>query len=215
MPWTGSVKSVGLDHIVLLVAAQAVLRTERGGQVEAGGGERVEAVGQVAGHRRRMREQRDALAFERLAQFRVGEQPVDSEQSCAAAYGSCATKQSGCGNRACRRRMGERPVGLRPVVSPRGPRTGPDATSSSAVDGDGRADGPPGEIVLHPDVGRRADLGPGPCLRGSPRNHKPPNCPTARNSTRDRRLRPRREERPRSRSSATTRPRATVPTARE
>ena len=63
MPWTGSVKSSDLDHIVLLVAAQAVLRAEGGGDVDAGGGERVEAVGEVAGHRGGMGEQGDALAL--------------------------------------------------------------------------------------------------------------------------------------------------------
>jgi hypothetical protein len=36
-------------------------------------------VSQVLGDRRRMGEDRDAPAFERLAQLRIGEQPVDSE----------------------------------------------------------------------------------------------------------------------------------------
>ena len=96
MPWTGSVKSSRLHHIVLLVAAQAMLRPERGGDLDAGGDERVEAVGQVARDRRRMGEQRDALAFERPAQLRLGEQPVDSEQGHGALLkASRAAKQSG------------------------------------------------------------------------------------------------------------------------
>ena len=57
-----------LDHVVLLVAAQAVLRTERRRQFQIGKrGQRVERMHQLARHRGGMREQRDALAGERLA----------------------------------------------------------------------------------------------------------------------------------------------------
>ena len=71
---------LGLDHIVLLVAAQAVLRPERRGQLDvAKRGERVEAVRQVARHRRGMGQQRDALAGERRAKRGVGKQPFDAE----------------------------------------------------------------------------------------------------------------------------------------
>ena len=38
-----------------------------------------------------MREQRDALAFERRAKLRLGEQPVDSEQG----HGRCLRKPRG------------------------------------------------------------------------------------------------------------------------
>ncbi len=69
-----------LHHIVLLIAPEAMLGAERGAEVEAHGRQSIEAVGEVAGHRGGVREQRDALAFERPAKSRVGEQPVDSEQ---------------------------------------------------------------------------------------------------------------------------------------
>ena len=68
------------DHVVLLVAAQAVLRAEGGGQFEVGqGGQRVERVGEVGGDRGGMGEQGDAAAGERRAQGGVGEQAVDAE----------------------------------------------------------------------------------------------------------------------------------------
>ena len=54
---------LGLDHIVLLVAAQAMLRTERGGQLDDRRRQGVEAVGEVAGHRRGMGKQGHALAL--------------------------------------------------------------------------------------------------------------------------------------------------------
>ena len=47
----------GLHHIVLEVAADAMLGAEHGGHVQPGRGQRVEAVRQVVGHRRRMGEQ--------------------------------------------------------------------------------------------------------------------------------------------------------------
>ena len=80
MPWL-RIEEVGrLDHVVLLVAAQAVLRAEGGGELDVGQGrQRVERVRQVARHRRRMGEQGDAAAVERRAQGGVGEQAVDAE----------------------------------------------------------------------------------------------------------------------------------------
>jgi hypothetical protein len=86
---------VGLDHIVLLVAAQPMLRAEGGGEVHAGGGERVEAVGEVAGDGRGVREQARRACLRAAAQLRLGEQPVDSEQGHAAVRARCAAKQSG------------------------------------------------------------------------------------------------------------------------
>ena len=68
-----------LHHIVLLVAAQPVLRPERRGDVHARRDQRVEAVRQVRRHRRRMREQRDAAALQLAEQLGVGEQAVDTE----------------------------------------------------------------------------------------------------------------------------------------
>ena len=69
-----------LDHVVLLVAAQPVLRAEGGGQLHvAERGQRVQRVGQVCRHRGGMGQQGYAAAGERLAQFRLGEEPIDSE----------------------------------------------------------------------------------------------------------------------------------------
>ena len=56
-----------------------MLRAEQGGDVQPRRDQRVEAVSQVRRHRCGMREQRDALALKRLAQFRFGEQPIDAE----------------------------------------------------------------------------------------------------------------------------------------
>ena len=68
------------DHVVLLVAAQAVLRAEGGAQLDVGqGGEGVERMRQVGGDRGRVGEQGDALAGQRAAQGGVGEQAVDAE----------------------------------------------------------------------------------------------------------------------------------------
>ena len=68
------------DHVVLLVAAQPVLRPESSGQLEFGqGDEGVERMRQVGGHRSGVGEQRDPLANQWAAQNRVGEQAVDAE----------------------------------------------------------------------------------------------------------------------------------------
>jgi hypothetical protein len=73
-------KVLGLDHIVLLVAPQAVLRAERGGNVEASANERVEAMREITSYRGGMGEQRNALAFQRPTKLRLREEPVDTEQ---------------------------------------------------------------------------------------------------------------------------------------
>jgi hypothetical protein len=84
-----------LDHVVLLVAAQAVLRAEGGGELHvAAGRQGVERMGQVLGDRGRVREQGDAPALERLAQGGFGEQPVDAESHGRTANGSSSAKQS-------------------------------------------------------------------------------------------------------------------------
>ena len=68
------------DHVVLLVAAQAVLRPERGGELHvAARAQRIERMRQVPRDRGRMRKQSDAPAFERRAQCGFGEEPVDAE----------------------------------------------------------------------------------------------------------------------------------------
>ena len=57
-----------------------MLRAEHGRDVEPGRDQRVEAMRQVLRDRGGMREERDALAFQRAAKLGLGEQPVDSEQ---------------------------------------------------------------------------------------------------------------------------------------
>ncbi len=69
-----------LDHVVLLVAAQAMLRTEGGGDLDvAAGGERIERMRQIGRDGSRMREQRHAPALERRAQGGLGDQSIDAE----------------------------------------------------------------------------------------------------------------------------------------
>ena len=68
-----------LDHIVLFVAAQPVLRPERGSEIDAAVHERIERVRQMVVDRRRVGEQRDSLFCERRAQLRLGKQTIDSK----------------------------------------------------------------------------------------------------------------------------------------
>ena len=59
----------GLDHVVLLVTAQPMLRTERSAQAQAGEGrQRIERMRQVARHGGGVRQQRHAAPGERLAE---------------------------------------------------------------------------------------------------------------------------------------------------
>ncbi len=95
MPCAGSVKSGELDHVVLLVAAQTVLRTEGGGELDVTAcGQRVEGMVQVLGNRRGVGKQGDAPAFERRAQGGFGEKPVDAEFHGRYGAGSSSAKQS-------------------------------------------------------------------------------------------------------------------------
>ena len=84
----------GLDHIVLLVALDPVLRAERGGDVHAGRNQGIEAVRQVTRQAGGVRDQGNALALELGQKCRVGKQPIDTGNSHAAAYPSRAAKQS-------------------------------------------------------------------------------------------------------------------------
>ncbi len=62
-----------------LVAAQAVLRAERGDKLHVTErGQRIERMREIGRHGGRMREQRNPLARERFAQGRIGQQCVDS-----------------------------------------------------------------------------------------------------------------------------------------
>ena len=84
-----------LDHVVLLVAAQAMLRTERGAELDvAACGQRIERMRQVFRDRSRMREQRHALARERRAQGGFGDKPVDAEFHDGTAGENSSAKQS-------------------------------------------------------------------------------------------------------------------------
>jgi hypothetical protein len=73
------VKVRRFDHVVLLVAAQPVLRAESGRQLHAGCGQRVQRMREIRGHRGRMRQQRDTPAGQGFAQGRVFQQAVESE----------------------------------------------------------------------------------------------------------------------------------------
>ncbi len=69
-----------LDHVVLLVATQSMLRPEGGRDPDvAAGGERIERVGQVLRDRRRMRQQGHTPALEWRAQGGLGEEAIDAE----------------------------------------------------------------------------------------------------------------------------------------
>ena len=69
-----------LDHVVLLVAAQTMLRTERGGELDvAARGQRIERVRQVLRDGSRMREQCNAPAVERRAQRGFGDKSIDAK----------------------------------------------------------------------------------------------------------------------------------------
>jgi hypothetical protein len=82
-----------LDHVVLLVAAQAVLRTERRGDVQAANRTQcVQRVLEVRGHRSRVRQQGHAPSFELAQQLAVRQQPVDAELDHAASL--IAARQS-------------------------------------------------------------------------------------------------------------------------
>ncbi len=80
MWWTGSVKSSNSTILSCLSPRRPCCGPNAAVTLEPGRDERIEAVREVAGDRCRMGEDRDAFAFQRLAQFRLGEQPVNSEQ---------------------------------------------------------------------------------------------------------------------------------------
>ena len=95
MPMHRIVEVRRLHHVVLLVAAHAVLRAERGADPDvAERHQRVERMRQVARDRSRMGEQRDTRAFERRTQGRLFEKAVDAEFHRANAAGSSSAKQS-------------------------------------------------------------------------------------------------------------------------
>ena len=101
-----------LDHVVLLVAAQPVLRTEGGGNRDVTArGQRVQRVPQVVRDRGGVGEQRGAPALERRPKRGVGEEPVDAEVHGAHAAGSSSAKAIPMMKIRLARRMRQRPVG--------------------------------------------------------------------------------------------------------
>ena len=84
-----------LDHVVLLVTAQAVLGAEGGGEIQVRqGGQGVEGVGEVLRHRGRVGQQGDASASQRGAQGGVLQQAVEAESHEGSVSGSSSVKQS-------------------------------------------------------------------------------------------------------------------------
>ena len=155
----GRVGEVGrLHHIVLEIAADAVLRPEHRRNLEAGRDQRVEAVGEVLRYRCRVSEQRDALAFERAAKLRVGEEAIDTEKGHQRCLGQLRGEAIGRVEIGLAGRMRERPVGLGAVLLLENGRE-VQVPLQSRVDSDRRAQRPPSEIVLDPDVRRRGDVG--------------------------------------------------------
>ena len=70
----------GLDHVVLLVAPEAVLGPERGGDLEAAHGHQgIQRVLETGRHGCGVREQSDAPASELPAQAAIGEELVNAE----------------------------------------------------------------------------------------------------------------------------------------
>src|SRR6478752_10272142 len=69
-----------LDHVVLFIAAQAVLWSEGGADLDvAARDKRIKRMRQILRYRSWMREQGHALAFERCAQCRFGDESIDTE----------------------------------------------------------------------------------------------------------------------------------------
>jgi hypothetical protein len=108
---------VGLDHIVLLVPAKPVLWTEGSGELQARRGERVEAVSQVTRDGGGMRQEGDALAFERAGKLGLSEEAVDAEKGHVRCLGQVRGEATGVVEIGLFRvGMDERPVGPGPVL---------------------------------------------------------------------------------------------------
>jgi hypothetical protein len=84
-----------LDHVVLLVAAQSMLRTEGGGDLQvAAADQRIQRMRQIFRNGSGMREHRHAPAPQRCAQGWFGDESVDAKfHDCTAGENSSA-KQS-------------------------------------------------------------------------------------------------------------------------
>jgi hypothetical protein len=75
-------------HIILKVAAHAVLRAEHCGDVDPRRDQRIQAMRQIRCNRSRVGQQRHALALQRFAQRRVCEQAVNAKKRGHAASGA-------------------------------------------------------------------------------------------------------------------------------
>src|SRR6185437_4284801 len=88
-----------LDHVVLLVSAQTVLRSESGCKADVVAGcERIERMREIARDGGRMRKQRDPAAGERLAKPRLRGQAIDAELHHDVWVVSLASAQSSAAN---------------------------------------------------------------------------------------------------------------------
>src|SRR3546814_17134889 len=106
----------GFHHIVRVVAAQAVWRAESGGDVEGvASGQGVERMDEVCRDRGRMREQGDALAFQRGTKARVGEKAIDNEFHGSSCWRELKRKAILMLKIRHPRRMGSRPIGFTAV----------------------------------------------------------------------------------------------------
>ena len=85
----------GLDHVVLLVPLQPVLRPESRSDVHFAGNQGVERVHEPRSDRCRMGHQRDTAPVEALAQIFFGDEPIDAEFHDALGAASRAVKQAG------------------------------------------------------------------------------------------------------------------------
>ena len=141
-----------------------------------GGDQRVERMGQVRGHRGRMREQRDALALQRRAQLRVGEQAIDAEFHARSGAGRSSAKQARmvevglaladarAPSRTCAVRLldhADRPSAPSASSASRRHRRAPTARSASAAR----------DVAIS---AARAAIGSSPCPRDSRRSRRRP-----------------------------------------
>ena len=85
----------GLDHVVLLVAFQTVLRTEGGGDVHPAIDQRIERMIEARRNRRRMGNERNPLVLEGLAKFIFCNETIDAEFHVALGGARRAVKQAG------------------------------------------------------------------------------------------------------------------------
>ena len=110
------VEVLRLDHVVLLVAAQAMLRTEGGRDLDiAAGGQRIERMRQVGRDRSGMREQGDAPAVKRRSQSGFGDKAVDAEFHGCYGLGQFKRKAIGMMEIRLAGRMRQRPIGFTAV----------------------------------------------------------------------------------------------------